>query len=233
MEDPKLAPGGSTVETPAASHDLHPPLASAHVSPPPADGPQPPPPQTASATQQPTPSIMDAQGRGRKRPLECNMQIENSKYFKMRLIVRDLRPLFLELLRTPDFKNCKAAREVQEKMKLVLELYQQMTGEPAKCEDAPKTQSLSNGNVVDQILQDASVKSVEMQSFQTGALSEKHQSEGNNSVGGDPVVGGSAFGWNFVTFGGTEPVFYGMTKEEYRSSHPITKGELGSRVAET
>lgn len=38
---------------------------------------------------------------------------------------------------------------------------------------------------------------------------------------GSYIVGGSAFGWNFITFsaGGTKPVYYGVTKEAYRSSN--------------
>lgn len=35
---------------------------------------------------------------------------------------------------------------------------------------------------------------------------------------GTYVVGGSAFGWNFITFSGKEPVYYGRTKEQFRSA---------------
>lgn len=34
---------------------------------------------------------------------------------------------------------------------------------------------------------------------------------------GTYVVGGSAFGWNFITFSGQDPVYYGRTKEQFRS----------------
>jgi len=33
---------------------------------------------------------------------------------------------------------------------------------------------------------------------------------------GTYVVGGSAFGWNFITFSGKEPVYCGRSKEEFR-----------------
>ena len=33
------------------------------------------------------------------------------------------------------------------------------------------------------------------------------------------IVGGSVFGWNFITFSGSKPVYYGVTKEAYRSNH--------------
>lgn len=36
---------------------------------------------------------------------------------------------------------------------------------------------------------------------------------------GSYIVGGSVFGWNFITFSGSKPVYYGVTKEAYRSSH--------------
>ena len=31
-------------------------------------------------------------------------------------------------------------------------------------------------------------------------------------------IGGSAFGWNFITFPGSKPVFYGRTKEAFRAA---------------
>lgn len=35
---------------------------------------------------------------------------------------------------------------------------------------------------------------------------------------GSYIVGGSAFGWNFITFEGKEPVYYGVTKESFRAA---------------
>ncbi|KAL0732231.1 hypothetical protein Bca4012_008440 [Brassica carinata] len=142
----------------------------------------------------------DLSGRGRKRGLEGNLKMENSNYYKMRLLVKDLRPHFLQVLRAPDFRNCKSATEIQEKMKLLLQLYQEMIGQtPPKRENSIKTESLSNGKALNQTPEPSSV------------------------VGDDnKVVGGSAFGWNFVTYGGTDAVYCGLSKEEYRTSHPIT-----------
>ncbi|WVZ07789.1 hypothetical protein V8G54_021135 [Vigna mungo] len=34
---------------------------------------------------------------------------------------------------------------------------------------------------------------------------------------GTYVVGGSAFGWNFITFSGKDPVYCGRSKEEFRT----------------
>ncbi|KAF7827599.1 uncharacterized protein G2W53_018763 [Senna tora] len=37
---------------------------------------------------------------------------------------------------------------------------------------------------------------------------------------GTYIVGGSAFGWNFITYSGQEPVYYGVTKEDFRAKYP-------------
>ncbi|KAJ4895111.1 hypothetical protein Rs2_21905 [Raphanus sativus] len=139
----------------------------------------------------------DPSARGRKRGLEGNLKMENSNYYKMRLLVKDLRPHVLEVLRTPDFRNCKAAFEIQEKMKLLVQLHREMIGQTPKLEKSIKTESLSNGKALNQTPEASSV------------------------VGDNKVVGGSAFGWNFVTYGGTDAVYCGLSKEEYRTSHPI------------
>ncbi|KAK9911877.1 hypothetical protein M0R45_035759 [Rubus argutus] len=47
-------------------------------------------------------------------------------------------------------------------------------------------------------------------------ISGKQQPE-DGEIKGAYVVGGSAFGWNFITFSGMEPVYYGMTKESFRA----------------
>lgn len=39
----------------------------------------------------------DPSSRGRKRGLEGNLKVENSNYYKMRLLVKDLRPHVLEV----------------------------------------------------------------------------------------------------------------------------------------
>ncbi|KAB2597659.1 hypothetical protein D8674_000579 [Pyrus ussuriensis x Pyrus communis] len=41
---------------------------------------------------------------------------------------------------------------------------------------------------------------------------EVGQTQGTN------IVGGSAFGWNFITFVGEEPVYHGITKESFRAN---------------
>ncbi|ESQ36804.1 hypothetical protein EUTSA_v10008538mg [Eutrema salsugineum] len=178
--------------------------------------------QPHSGAQVPPPPLIattDPSSRGRKRALEGNVQIDNSNYYKLRLLVKDLRPQVLEVLRTPDFRNSKAAIDIQEKMKLILELYQEMIGGAPKREKTTKSESLSNGKAINQTPQSTSteLRSSKPISVQT----DKHNSDGD----ADKVVGGSAFGWNFVTYGGTEAVYSGMSKEDYRGSHPIIQAE--------
>lgn len=43
----------------------------------------------------------------------------------------------------------------------------------------------------------------------------------HQAQGGSYVVGGSAFGWNFVTFQGSKSVYYGRTKESFRAANPL------------
>ncbi|KAG7595447.1 hypothetical protein ISN44_As06g000500 [Arabidopsis suecica] len=177
---------------------------------------------TAQMTAPPSTVTTDPSSRGRKRALEANLQIESSNYYKMRLLVKDLRPHVLEVLRTPDFSNSKAAIEIQEKMNLMLQLYQEMIGESPKREKTAKSESLSNGKAIHQTPQ-STTTSVLRSSESSYVQTDNHNSDGD----GDKVVGGSAFGWNFITSGGpgTEPVYSGMSKEEYRSSHPIIQVE--------
>lgn len=44
-----------------------------------------------------------------------------------------------------------------------------------------------------------------------------HKQLVEDGLPGSYVVGGSAFGWNFITFAGKEPVYCGRSKEEFRS----------------
>jgi len=197
--------------TPGASQTLPSPTAAA---------------QPQLAAQVPRPPLIastDPSSRGRKRALEGNRQMEKSNYYKMRLLVKDLRPHVLEVLRTPDFRNCQAAIEIQQKMKLMLQLYQEMIGDT----NTPKREKTDkSGKAIDQTPQSSTT---ELRSSETISViqTEKQSSDGDGDKAGDAVVGGSAFGWNFITYGGgaTEAVYCGMSKEEYRSSHPIIQAE--------
>ena len=87
-------------------------------------------------------------------------------------------------------------------MKLLLELYKQMTAETRltqKQEEQPQV-------------------------VKPAVPSGKQQSE-DGEAPGTYIVGGSAFGWNFITFMGNKPVYYGVTKESFRSAQATLGGE--------
>ncbi|KAK9178802.1 hypothetical protein WN943_027996 [Citrus x changshan-huyou] len=48
-----------------------------------------------------------------KRKLAHNADLYNSAYFKIRSLARELRPHFIQVLQTPDFRNSKAANEIK------------------------------------------------------------------------------------------------------------------------
>ncbi|KAM5555303.1 hypothetical protein ABKV19_023286 [Rosa sericea] len=141
----------------------------------------------------------------KKRPLDSDAQIPNSGYFKIRAVLRDIRPNVLEVLRTPDFQKCKAANEIQEQVKLLMELYKQMT---AQALSAPRCDNVPEGQL--------SSAAPSEHNLPSGISGQKQQAEDEQNKG-TYVVGGSAFGWNFITFSTTEPVYYGMTKESFRA----------------
>lgn len=162
----------------------------------------------------------------KKRPLDNNAQIQDSSCYKMRLVLKDLRPHFVEVLRTPDFRNCKASLEILEKIKKLMELYKQLTAETVsvkKCKVLPDGQQPQEVKVAEQPQPDGvSAKPSENKSFQSNSLSTKQQTvdDGYESR----IIGGSAFGWNFITFSGSEPIYYGVTKESFRSSQVNFEG---------
>ncbi|XP_021800817.1 uncharacterized protein LOC110745055 [Prunus avium] len=161
---------------------------------------------------QPPPSSLPP--KTKKRPLDNDAHISNSSYFKVRAVLKEIRPHFLEVLRTPDFRLCKAANDIQEQVKLLMELYKQMTAEAvstARCKNVPEGQPLSGEKSQDTR---ASGKPSENK-FPSGVSSEKAE---DGQIQGTYVVGGSAFGWNFITFLGSEPVYCGITKESFRAN---------------
>lgn len=69
----------------------------------------------------------------------------------------------------------------------------------------------------------SSTKSYESNNPSSYAPEKQRANDG--PISGSYVVGGSAFGWNFIAFTGTEPVYYGITKEVFREKNPIDSSE--------
>ncbi|CAK7348081.1 unnamed protein product [Dovyalis caffra] len=177
--------------------------AAAPTTPPP---PPPPPPPPSVPTE------------SNKRPLDNCGPIQECSYFKMRAVVKDIRPHVLEMLQTLDFRSCKGAEELQEKLKLLMELYKQMTAEKVTI---PKWNTEPNSSENGVGLKPHKQFPETADQSQTGQVfakpSEKQQAEhGENQ--GTHIVGGSAFGWNFITFPGSTPIYCGITKELFRAA---------------
>lgn len=112
-------------------------------------------------------------------------------------------------------------------MKLMMDLYKQMTMEAApmgKSENVTVHQPLSGASPLGKETQ------VERQGRKRSKQSKLHEwvptwekslepplfTYGDNQNKGSYIVGGSSLGLNFITFRGSKPVYYGVTKEMHR-----------------
>lgn len=110
-------------------------------------------------------------------------------------------------------------------MKHLVELYKQIMTEIVpieKCNNAAVNQPVPSESGMKQNPEEQPqhVKpaiSSENNAFRSSSVLEKQQSE-NGEAPGSYIVGGSAFGWNFITFTGNKPVYYGVTKELFCSA---------------
>ncbi|KAM3344676.1 hypothetical protein P3S68_024385 [Capsicum galapagoense] len=166
-------------------------------------------------------------GMNRKRPLD-NSKSQNSPYNKMRLIVKDLRPHVIEVLRTPDFRNCKAATEIRQQLNLLIDLYKEFMEETINPEAAKDATGAWNASVDIKEGEKPSEQRIDMNpppgnvasAKPEGDSSQKQQAEDDGlQVTGSYVVGGSAFGWNFITYTSGKAMYYGQSKESFRSAN--------------
>ncbi|KAL0918267.1 hypothetical protein M5K25_010266 [Dendrobium thyrsiflorum] len=168
---------------------------------------------TAAATA--TTTVASANQDGRKRKLDHD-GFRRSNYFKICSIVKELRPFFVEVSGTPNFRDGKVSHEIQIRMKSLVELTKQLRNETsiAKCCETPVKEPLS-----------AVVKEENIEKHPEGhkqappPLPEKKEGleellNINEREFTEPfLVGGSPVGWNFLVYPGKKPVFYGMSKE--------------------
>ncbi|XP_060213299.1 uncharacterized protein LOC132640638 [Lycium barbarum] len=166
--------------------------------------------------------------QNRKRPLDIS-KLQNSPYYKMRLIVKDLRPHVIEVLRTPDFRNCKAATEIRQQLNLLMDLYKEVMEEainPEAAKDGPGTQDASM-DIKDREKPSEHQKDMKPSPENGASAKPDGDSSPKQEVGDDDgvqvtgtyVVGGSAFGWNFRTYTTRKAVYYGRTKESFRAAN--------------
>ncbi|XP_020963004.1 uncharacterized protein LOC107608292 [Arachis ipaensis] len=196
MEEPK-APETSPSPSSAAASSAPPTTQSSQL-------PLPSPPPTTRGAAIPSST--------KKRPLESD---SFSNYYKIRALIPDLRPHFIQVLRTPDYKSSKESREIREQLKIVVKLYDDMKAEAVSLAKYKQDgQNLDHKTQQEQ--QPQHMKSPEQIQVEITALAE----EGGQ---GTYVVGGSPFGWTFITFSGEEAIYYGRTKEQFRSTQVRTQ----------
>ncbi|XP_020540638.1 uncharacterized protein LOC105648463 isoform X2 [Jatropha curcas] len=195
-----------------------------------------------------------------------NVDLCSSSYFKLRALVRQLRPQFIQwccvardvwmlrlkeaplhlliqdakfsmasilrILQTPDFKNSKAAHELRIQMNLVMDLYKRMITmeadtvkkiglehQPLSGQNVPGKQSWNRHQdekvpELHQFRQPSDRSAKKKPPKYLKSKIKRDDVHDRNSY----IVGGSVFGWNFVTFGGSKPVYYGVTKESFRKT---------------
>ncbi|KAM7472195.1 hypothetical protein LguiA_010378 [Lonicera macranthoides] len=159
-----------------------------------------------------------------KKPADSISHFENSKYFQMRALLKDLRPHFLEVIRTPEYRDCEAATEIREKLKLFMDLYKEMTAEtftlekcknePAADGPKPREQQPQPDKLLNKTPQDLPL-----------FVAQPPENQ-RLDMQGTYIVGGSAFGWNFITFPGTTAaIYYGRTKEAFRSANVVSEAK--------
>ncbi|CAN1157446.1 hypothetical protein LINPERHAP2_LOCUS21567 [Linum perenne] len=152
-------------------------------------------------------------GNSRKRGHENDSRTRDCNYPKIRAVVRDIRPHLLEVIRTADFRSCKGAHDIRERVKLVMELCKQLaaeTGGNAKSRfaaEGPQHQFSSENGGGQKYGKSSDIR---------GYLTEL------------PMVGASAFGWNFITYpdSGGRPVYYGRTKASFRAAQGAVAAAL-------
>ncbi|KAL6565938.1 hypothetical protein OROHE_004993 [Orobanche hederae] len=163
--------------------------------------------------------------QSRKRPFEQTAtRIQDSPHYKVRAVLKNLRPHFIEVLKTPDFQSCKAACDIREGMKLLIDLYKDMITESVKLETRNhppdySSRGIPNGPRPLEHRQDVKPTANSPQNGGPVELS-------GHLAKGTYIIGGSAFGWNFITFNSNQAVYYGRTREAFRVANAkSTKGE--------
>ncbi|XP_050224665.1 uncharacterized protein LOC126674281 [Mercurialis annua] len=150
----------------------------------------------------------------KKRKLGSDVSnLYSSPFFKIRALLPQLRPQFLQVLETPDFQNCKAAHELQIQMKHLMNLYKQMTVEINPVETPLPTSQPLSGENVSELLQHKQLfdKFSEENNLPQVKANDIHPRQSY-------MVGSSDFDRNFITFKGGKPVYNGVTKESFRET---------------
>ncbi|KAI0500583.1 hypothetical protein KFK09_018797 [Dendrobium nobile] len=160
-----------------------------------------------------------------------NVGFHNSEYVKVRAIVKELRPFFMEVLHTPDFRESKAAYEIKKRMKTMIELTKQLTEsastlKPSKVHEQPlQGAAMKEENAENKVEVNKQIKQPQQSEILAASgnsrivTKQKVESKVIGKLGtegasrGTFVVGGSPLGWNFLLYPGSRLAYYGRTKE--------------------
>ncbi|PIM99961.1 hypothetical protein CDL12_27534 [Handroanthus impetiginosus] len=153
--------------------------------------------------------------QSRKRPFdESTAKTQKSRYYKLHAGLKDLRPHIIEVLKTPDLRNCKAASDFHEGVKLIKDLCKDIVEENIELDKRSKPTEHSSSDILN------GQKPTNPQQDVKPAEKTQPKELSGHLPHGTYIVGGSAFGWNFITFGSTKAVYYGRTKEAFRATNP-------------
>ncbi|KAJ6825067.1 uncharacterized protein M6B38_378380 [Iris pallida] len=158
---------------------------------------------------EPAPPSSHSHGGGTKRKLVSLGDFRNTNYYKIRTIIRDLRPLFLQVIHAPDFRHNKVVGDIRKQMKTMIELARELR----YAEYNTRLQTLAKEQPSGGAAKEEKPQLVESQVPQT-RLEKIPPEEGSQ---GTYVVGGSPVGWNFLVYLGGNPVYYGETKASFRA----------------
>ncbi|KAJ6796150.1 uncharacterized protein M6B38_222170 [Iris pallida] len=93
------------------------------------DPPLPPPltkPEQVKPEPEPAPPSSHSYSGEKKRKLVSLSDFHNTNYYKIRPIIRDLRPLFLQVIHAPDFRHNKLVGDIRKQMKSMIELAREL-----------------------------------------------------------------------------------------------------------
>ncbi|WOL07373.1 hypothetical protein Cni_G16114 [Canna indica] len=110
--------------------------------------PSPSPAVQTSSIPNPAAAVAEApNARSNKRKADAD-EFRNSDYFKLRLLVKNLRPLFVEVLRAPDFPSSNVVHDIQNHMKTMCELAKKIRGDVASSENCEKPSKVESSSKV-------------------------------------------------------------------------------------
>lgn len=187
----------------------------------------PPPPQTQNLDPTPKPETKPEERKPaetKKRKSGHVEELRNSAYFKIRSIIKDLRPLFIEVIHAPEFRESKAANDIRKQMNTMIELTRQLRNEApaAKPEKSEEVPAAGANKEEKQNKRENHVPQPQNGKLPTAAKEKVPEAKGpakqfEEGFQGTYVIGGSPVDWNFLFYLGGTPVYCGETKASFRA----------------